>query len=306
MKQKLVIICGPTASGKTALAVSVAQNLDGEILSADSMQVYRGMNIGTAKPSEQERGGIPHHLLDCAAPGEDFGAARYQAMARAAISDIAGRGKLPILCGGTGLYISATVYPLTFSDAQPDEDLRMELSQYAEKHGNEALHQRLLESDPKAAAEIHPNNVRRVIRALERANAKPDDSQQNELFNGNPLYDLAWVGLTLDRPVLYRRIDERVEAMMSQGLWEEVQSLRNRLAPGSTALQALGYKELLQEIEGQASLAEAVNRIKTGTRNYAKRQLTWFRRDERVTWIEASGRSARDISREILMRKEQP
>ena len=295
MKQKLIVICGPTASGKTALAVSLAQRLGGEIVSADSMQVYRGMDIGTAKPAEQERGGIPHHLLDCADPGEEFGAAKFQEMARAAIEGTAGRGKLPILCGGTGLYISATVYPLTFDDAQPDEDLRKELWQYAGQYGNEALHRRLMEADPKAAEAIHPNNVRRVIRALERAAGNPHEAQQNQLFGGDSLYDLAWVGLTMDRALLYRRIDERVDQMMALGLLEEVERLRTGLAPGSTALQALGYKELVQALDGRVTLSEAVERIKTGTRNYAKRQLTWFRRESAIRWFDPTAYHPKDL-----------
>ena len=294
MKQKLIVICGPTASGKTALAVSLAQRLGGEIVSADSMQVYRGMDIGTAKPAEQERGGIPHHLLDCADPGEEFGAAKFQHMARAAIAGIAGRGKLPILCGGTGLYISATVYPLTFDEAPPDEDMREELWRYAGQHGNEALYRRLMEADPKAAEAIHPNNLRRVIRALERAAGNPHVAQQNQLFGGDSLFDLGWVGLTMDRALLYHRIDERVDHMMAQGLLEEVERLRIGLAPGSTALQALGYKELVQAMDGQVTLSDAVERIKIGTRNYAKRQLTWFSRENSIRWFDPTAYDTKD------------
>lgn len=285
-KQKLIVICGPTASGKTALAVSLAQKCAGEIISADSMQVYRGMDIGTAKPTETERGGVPHHLLDCVDPGEDFGAAMFQRMARACIDDITSRGKIPILCGGTGLYINATVYPLTFDNADPDDSYRRELLEYAAKNGNEALHALLAKADPESAASIHPNNVRRVIRALERARMGNNESASNQLFNGDLLYEMAWVGFAMDRAELYRRIDERVDKMMESGLLEEVKSLAGEFGIGSTALQALGYKELLWYLNGRIPLNEAIDQIKTGSRNYAKRQLTWFRRESTIQWFD--------------------
>lgn len=286
-KQRLAIICGPTASGKTRLAVAAALKFGGEVVSADSMQVYRGMDIGTAKPTVKETRSVPHHMLDCAEVGEEYGAAAYREQARAVIADIGSRGRLPILCGGTGLYISAVVYPLDFANAGADEELRADLQEYAKEHGAAALHERLRQADPAAASAIHPNNVRRVIRAMEKslaAGMKPAAGQS--LFNGEPLYNLAWVGLTMDRQELYGRIDGRVDAMMEQGLLDEVRQLAAQHDRDTTAFQALGYKELLDYIGGEISLSDAVARIKTGTRNYAKRQMTWFRRENRIRWFD--------------------
>jgi tRNA dimethylallyltransferase len=289
VKQKLVVICGPTASGKSALAVDLALKLGGEVVSADSMQVYRGMDIGTAKPEPAEIRGVRHHMIDCADIGGEYSAARYRDRARACVSDIAARGALPILCGGTGLYISAVVYPLDFSNADVDDGYRTELTEYARSHGNEALHGILTRLNPEAAAAIHPNNVKRVIRTLEklRTAGGEADKKPRQLFNGEPLYELAWIGLTLPREELYRRIDARVDAMMQAGLPDEVRRLAGRCR-GVTAFQALGYKELLQHIDGGLPLNEAVERIKQGTRNYAKRQLTWFRRERAVRWFDVS------------------
>lgn len=291
-KLKLAVICGPTASGKTALAVDIALLLGGEVVSADSMQVYRGMDIGTAKPSAEEMRSIPHHMLDCAEPGEMFGAAAYRERARACIADIAVRGKLPILCGGTGLYISAVVYPLDFAEIGADEILRAELHAYAAEHGAAALHERLRIVDPAAAENTHPNNVRRVIRALEKARAGREAAcGEQRLFNAEPLYELAWAGLTMDRAALYQRIDRRVDDMMRRGLPDEVRRLAKRYGRSSTAFQALGYKELLDYIDGKASPEQAAERVKTGTRNYAKRQMTWFRREKSIRWFDAGAYS---------------
>jgi tRNA dimethylallyltransferase len=284
-RHKLVVVCGPTASGKTRLAVDVALRFGGEVVSADSMQVYRGMDIGTAKPTAKEMRSIPHHMIDCAEPGAAYGAAMYRERARACISEIAARGKLPILCGGTGLYISAVVYPLDFAGAEADGRLREELKAFAEEHGAATLHARLGQIDPRAASAIHPNNIRRVIRALEKAQSGKAGEGES-LFNGEPLYDTAWVGLTMDRQALYKRIDARVDDMMRRGLLEEARGLAASLGRESTAFQALGYKELIGYIEGKATLEEAVARVKTGTRNYAKRQMTWFRRESRIRWFD--------------------
>lgn len=286
-KQKLLVVCGPTASGKTRLAVDIALKFGGEVVSADSMQVYRGMDIGTAKPTMQETRGVPHHMMNCAQPGTAYGAAVYRDRARECISEISSRGRLPILCGGTGLYISAVVYPLDFAGADADGQLRQELQSLAERHGVEALHEKLKQADPDAAASIHPNNVRRVIRALEKAHA-PGGSQDTgqSLFNGEPLYDLAWIGLTMNRQALYQRIDVRVDEMMARGHIDEVRGLTAVLRSDSTAFQAIGYKELLAYINGKTTLKEAVEQIKSGTRNYAKRQMTWFKRESSIRWFD--------------------
>lgn len=301
-KQQLIVICGPTASGKTALAVDVAQRLGGEVISADSMQIYRGMDIGTAKPTAEEMGGIAHHMISCAEVGQEYSAAIYRDKARACIADIAARGKLPILCGGTGLFISATVYPLDFSDAAVDTAYRMELAEYAQQHGNEALHEKLSGIDPNAAKDIHPNNVRRVIRALEKAHStgREDNPGEQQLFNGEPLYDLVWIGLTMDRAVLYKRIEARVDSMMKQGLLAEVERLSAQYNRESTAFQALGYKELLEYMRGNTTLMQAVEQIKIGTRNYAKRQLTWFRRENRIKWFDTGVYGSREALTEAV------
>jgi tRNA dimethylallyltransferase len=285
-RRKLIVICGPTASGKSALAVDLALQFGGEVVSADSMQVYRGMDIGTAKPTPAEMRGVPHHMLDCADIAEEYSAAVYREHARACIADIAGRGKMPILCGGTGLYVSATVYPLDFNNAVADEAYRRELHEFARLHGNEALHRRLGELSLETAAAVHPNNVRRVVRALERLRISGRKTGAQSIFNGEPLYDMAWIGLKMPRDELYRRIDARVDDMMRRGLLEEVQGLAGRYGRDATAFQALGYKELLEHIDGRSSLDDAIERINRGTRNYAKRQMTWFKRENAIRWFD--------------------
>jgi tRNA dimethylallyltransferase len=286
-RQKLIVICGPTASGKSKLAVEVALKYGGEVVSADSMQLYRGMDIGTAKITTQEMRGVPHHMLDCAEIGGEAGAAIYREQARECIAEIGSRGKLPILCGGTGLYISAVVYPLDFANARSNKKLRTDLQAFVSQHGASALHDRLRQKDPAAASAIHPNNIRRIIRAIEKTQSS--DAQAGEmqpLFNGEPLYELAWIGLTMDRQELYKRIDGRVDAMMRQGLLEEVRRLSTLYGRNETAFQALGYKELLAYFGGKITLEEAIAQIKAGTRNYAKRQMTWFRRENRIRWFD--------------------
>lgn len=307
--RELLIICGPTASGKTAVAVEICLAIGGEVISADSMQIYRGMDIGTAKPTETERRGVPHHLLDIAAPGEAYSAAAYRDKAIEAIEGVLSRGKIPVVCGGTGLYIDALTRPMGFS-AQGDESIRRPLEDIAAKEGGkERLHAMLREADPESAERLHVNDVRRVIRALEvyRLTGKTL-TQQNALDRGREgAYKGRLFGLSLPREELYNRIDRRVDRMISDGLADEVRSLLAGGLPGrATAMQGIGYKEIARALSGECTMVEAVSRIKQATRNYAKRQLTWFRRDDRVAWIEADGRSAQDISREICFRKDQP
>ena len=287
MHQPLVILCGPTASGKTRLAIDVAKALNGEIISADSMQIYREMNIGTAKPSAEEMQGIRHHMIDCAEIGGEFNAAIYQQQARQHIAEIAERGRLPVLCGGTGLFMSAVVYGLDFSGADIDKQYREQLNTLAGEQGNQALHDLLAVQDPAAAERIHPNNVKRVIRALEIArNGGNDSCEPSPLFNGQPLYHTAWLGLTMDRATLYRRIDARVDAMIASGLADEVKRLAGQFDRECIAFQGLGYKELLCYLDGEYSLNEALEKIKQGTRNYAKRQMTWFKREKSIKWLD--------------------
>ncbi len=301
--RELLIICGPTASGKTAVAVEICREIGGEVVSADSMQIYRGMDIGTAKPSEEEKRGVPHHLLDIIDPGELYSVAAYREKAVEAIEDIFARGKTPVVCGGTGLYIDALTRPMGFS-AQGDESIRRRLEEIAEQSGGrERLHDMLREVDPESADRLHVNDVRRVVRALEihqltgrtLTEQRASDRAREGAYRGRH-YGLSW-----PREALYHRIDQRVLEMVQAGLTNEVEALlQGGLGADTTAMQGIGYKEIARAMAGACTLDEAVSRIQQATRNYAKRQLTWFRRDERVKWIEAAGRSAWDISREIL------
>ncbi len=281
IKPKLIAVVGPTASGKTELSLQLAEALDGEILSCDSMQIYRGMDIGTAKPSLEERRGIPHHLIDIVSPDEDFSCADYKRLAEEAIHDVLSRGKPPIFCGGTGLYLDAVLRGSNFSPTVP-EGLREELQQ----EDPEVLWKELLAVDPEAAATMHQNNVKRVIRALEiyRGTGKTKTewdrlSQQNESS-----YETLIVGLDYqNRQTLYDRINLRVDLMLEQGLVEEVKNIA--LDRSSTAAQAIGYKELYLWLDGHVSCEEAVALLKKNTRHYAKRQLTWFRRNPDILWF---------------------
>ena len=289
---KLVIICGPTASGKTRLAIDVAVTLGGEIVNADSMQIYRGMDIGTAKPTTQEMSGVPHHLIGTVEIGQPYSAAVFQQQARACIADIAGRGRLPILCGGTGLFISSVLYDLDFRQQSANNELRERLQAAEREQGAAALYEMLAKQDPATAARIHPNNTRRVIRALEVALGAGQESAPAPLFNGIPRYNLAWIGLQRDRGDLCRRIDTRVEEMIRSGLLEEVRTLAAHYGRGASAFQALGYKELYPVLDGQQTLEEAAQIIKTRTRQYAKRQMTWFKRENAIHWLDADILSA--------------
>jgi len=306
--RELTIICGPTASGKTAVAVEICLAVGGEVVSADSMQIYRGMDIGTAKPNAEETRGVPHHLLGIAEPGEAYSVAAYREKAIEAIEDIFARGRTPVVCGGTGLYIDALTRPMGFS-AQGDESVRGPLEEIASQEGGkERLHGMLREADPESAERLHVNDVRRVVRALEiyqltgktLSEQRALDRAREGAYRGR-LFGLDW-----PREELYRRIDLRVDQMMQEGLVDEVKALlEGGLSGLATAMQGIGYKEVARALSGECTMGEAVERVKQATRNYAKRQLTWFRRDERMVWIEAAGRSARDISREILEREDQ-
>lgn len=283
----LLVVVGPTASGKTGLAVALAQQFRGEVVSADSMQVYRLMNIATAKPTEQEMCGVPHHLIDFLPPDDTvFSVADYAKLARAAIADIAGRGRLPILCGGTGLYVSAVLDALDFDGFPGDEAVRARLRKEAEQYGAEALLARLRGVDEPIAQKLHPNNLGRIIRALEvwECTGVPM-SRHQEIARSRPCaYRICMLGLQYrDRSLLYERINRRVDAMLEQGLIGEAKEIA--AAYGGTARQAIGYKELEPYLDGTEDVETCVARLKQATRNYAKRQLTWFRRDERVQWI---------------------
>ena len=284
---RVLCVVGPTASGKTAVAAALAQELSGEVVSADSMQLYRGMDIGTAKPDEAERGGVPHHMLDVAEPWEEYSAARYAAEAGACVRDILARGKLPIVAGGTGLYVNALLGRVSFEEEQTDPAVRARLEAEAAASGAEALHARLAAADPDYARTVHPNNVRRVIRALEiietqgitvterlaRAKARP------------AAFDAVTIGLCPEpRELIWERTDRRVGEMLARGLEDEARRL-SALPLSQTARQAIGYKELFAYFDGKATLSEAADAIRLHTRQYAKRQLTWFRADPSVHWI---------------------
>ncbi len=297
MENQLICIVGPTASGKTALSVALAQQRGTEIISADSMQIYRRMDVGTAKPTTEERGGVVHHLLDVCDPGTDFSVARYVEMADHCAQDILSRGKTPIVVGGTGLYLDALIDCNTFSGEETDPKLRQELNQFAETHGNAALHARLQAVDPVAAARLHPNNRKRVVRALEVY--LQTGSTLDELNARNrrraPKYRAVKLGVCpRERETLYRRIDQRVDQMLSQGLLDEIGALLNDGVLTGTAAQAIGYKEYFPYFAGQATLESCTELLKQHSRNYAKRQLTWLRRDGSIHWISYDGQTPFD------------
>lgn len=286
-KQKLLVIIGPTAVGKTKLSIEMAKQYNGEIISGDSMQIYRGMNIGTAKITQDEMEGIPHHLIDIKEPDENFSVAEFQSLVRAKIEEIAKMGKLPIIAGGTGLYIQSVIYDYQFSDVSGDETFRLQLEQRAKEIGNEALYKELCEVDPESAAQIHPNNVRRVIRALEIYHLTGKTMQEfQRTQEPDLLYDTALVGLTMEREKLYERINDRVDLMVEQGLLDEVKSLYQQGLRDCQSIQAIGYKEIYEYLDGKVSLDDAVETLKQNSRRYAKRQLTWFRNKMDVKWFD--------------------
>lgn len=308
-KIRLLAIVGPTASGKTALSIELAKRLDGEIVACDSMQVYRGMNVGTAKPDSRERAGIAHHMIDVADADEPFSVASYVEAARCAIENIRLRGKLPILCGGTGLYLDALLRG-GFEETECDPALRRELLDYAEAYGAHALHERLRAVDPESADEIHENNVKRVVRALEiyegtGMTKTETDKRSRECA---PPYDASVFGLFYPvREVLYERIAHRVQVMLDDGILAETAALdaSKIFERNATAAQAIGYKELLPHVRGQEPLKTAVERLTTATRHYAKRQITWFRAKKYVRPIcmtDESGtvRTVEDVADEVI------
>ena len=286
--KRIVAVVGPTASGKTALAVELALRFNGEVVSADSMQVYRKLNIGTAKPTAEEMRGIPHHMLDVAEPGESYSVSRYEKEATACVEDILSRGKLPILCGGTGLYLDALIRGGGFLESGVDSGLRAKLEEEWEQQGGEAMLARLTAFDPHSAARLHLNDKKRIIRAVEvYLQTGITISEHNARTAAlPPKYDAVMLGLrTEPRQILYDRINRRVTKMLETGLEQEARQLLENGDLVGTAAQAIGYKEMLAYFCGEATLAEAADLIRQKSRNYAKRQLTWFQRDERVNWI---------------------
>lgn len=288
-KKPLVILTGPTAVGKTALSIALAKAIGGEIISADSMQVYRRMDIGSAKIMPEEMEGVPHHLIDVLEPTEEFNVVVFQKLAKQAAEEIYSRGHIPILVGGTGFYIQALVYDIDFTENDEDNALRQSLEEQAKREGAEALYERLRAVDPESCESIHAHNIKRVIRAIEfyeKTGKKISDHNREQRQNDSP-YNFAYFVLTDSRDRIYRRINERVDLMMAQGLAEEVRALRETgCRRNMVSMQGLGYKEILSALEGEISMEEAVYLIKRDTRHFAKRQLTWFRREKEVIWID--------------------
>ncbi len=285
----LVILTGPTAVGKTALSIKLASEIGGEIISADSMQVYRQMDIGSAKIKPEEMGGIPHHMIDILEPEEEFNVCLFEKLALEAMEQIYERGHIPVVVGGTGFYIQALLYQIDFTEEETDTAYRDKLWQLGEEKGNHYLHELLRKVDPKSAEEIHENNRKRVIRALEFYEncGKPISTHNKEQRQKTSAYNSCYFVLTDDRKKLYERIESRVDQMLSKGLVDEVRTLKKRGCNASmVSMQGLGYKEILEYLDGRCSLLEAVEKIKKETRHFAKRQLTWFRREKDVIWLD--------------------
>ena len=306
--KKLIVIAGPTAVGKSGTALRLAQEIGGEIISADSMQIYRGMDIGTAKVTKEEMQGIPHYLIDLKDPEEDFSAAEFKSLAGEACERIRAAGHIPILCGGTGFYIQALLYDVDFSaEDGRDGAYRAELAAMAEAEGRDAVFRLLEEADPQTAAVIDRHNLKRVIRALDyyRLHGRSISLHNEEEAGkrGSSPYDYLYFVLTGEREALYRRIDARVLRMMEEGLLQEARALYQLgLSPDATAAQAIGYKEFFPYFEGKCSLAEAVAKVQQNSRRYAKRQLTWFRREPKAIWINTDKGDPLDEIREYIQK----
>lgn len=296
----VLVICGPTASGKTDLGVDLALRCGGEIVSADSMQIYKGMDIATAKPSKDEMKGIPHHLMDFLSPTEAFSVADYVELAHQCIKDIHHRGKLPVIVGGTGLYISSLIDNIKFDDTGCDYEFREQMKDFARKNGNEALWRKLKEVDPKTAERLHPNNLNRIIRALEvyKISGTTISEAQRKSRPAERLYNALYIMPDYSREILYQRIDTRVDRMIERGLLEEAKYFFTH-DDYVTAAQAIGYKELKPFLDGEKSFDECVDKLKQSTRNYAKRQLTWFNKVDNLNRIKSSNGSFEKIDRII-------
>lgn len=289
MKKKLIILSGPTAAGKTALSIGLAKKINGEIISADSMQVYKNMDIGTAKIMPDEMGGICHHLIDCIEPFDEWSVQRFQELSYRAMDGIYERGHIPIIVGGTGFYVQSVLYGIDFTSQDDNTAIREELTQFVNKNGPKALHEMLEKIDEESARQIHENNIKRTIRAIEfyRLTGQKISQHNDEQHQKESPYDFVYFVLDMPREKLYERIDKRVDKMMSDGLVSEVKKLMDMgLTREHVSMKGLGYKEIIAYLEGETTLEEAVYTIKRDTRRFAKRQLTWFRRESDITWIE--------------------
>lgn len=301
---RIVIICGPTGAGKTAAGVALAGRAGGEIVSADSQQVWRGFDVGTAKPSREERSAVPHHLIDIADPSERFDAARFVELADAAIDDIAKRGRTPFVVGGTGMYLRMLVHGICGAPPR-DPEIRGAIEQRVEQEGIRSAYDELRRIDPEAAATIAPGDRTRIVRALEihRVTGQPASALRGQHGFGERRYDALMIGLTLDRAELYRRIEERVDRMIAAGLVDEVRALLAKHGANRQPFAAVGYKEVVAHLEGEAGLDESIRLIKQHTRNFAKRQLTWFRADPSIRWFHPTDLAAMEseIRRFLVM-----
>ncbi len=302
---EVIAIVGPTASGKTALSVALAKAIGGEVINGDAMQVYKELDIGTAKITEEEMDGIPHHLFDVKEPDEPFSVAEYQTEVRNWITDIRNRGKIPIIAGGTGLYVQSVLFDFRFTEDAADLEVRQRLEQELEEKGADHMYAKLVAIDPVSAEKIHPNNHRRLVRALEIIEVTGKTKGDHEEDVGHAaLYDHLIIGLEMDRDVLYERIGLRVDLMMEKGLLDEANTLWEQGIRGIQSVQAIGYKELHQHIEGKLSLDEAVELIKKNTRNYAKRQMTYFRNKLDVDWFEVELGTLEIVDRILIIMKD--
>ncbi|WP_078546971.1 tRNA (adenosine(37)-N6)-dimethylallyltransferase MiaA [Litchfieldia alkalitelluris] len=301
ISEKVIVLIGPTAVGKTKLSIELAKKLNAEIISGDSMQIYKEMDIGTAKITKAEMEGIPHHLIDIKEPTESYSVADFQVDVRRTIKDIHNRGKVAMIVGGTGLYIQSVIYDYHFTDQASDPDYRVNLEKLIEEEGIEPSFRKLQVIDPESADRIHPNNIRRVIRALEihHTTGKTMTQYLNEQEK-TLIYDVAIIGLTMEREELYNRINQRVDLMVEEGLLDEVERLYNKGIRDCQSIQAIGYKEVYDYLEGNVSLNQAIEILKQNSRRYAKRQLTWFRNKMNVTWFDVTNKPFSNTLDEIL------
>lgn len=290
MKPKVIVICGPTASGKTALSIELAKQINGEIVSADSMQIYKDMDIGSAKPTKEEMQGIKHYMLDFVSPEERYSVAEYKKQAINSIEEILKKGKTPIVVGGTGLYVDSLIYGIEYPEIEFDEEYRKELEYIANTQGLEYLYNKAKETDPEAIKNISKNDKKRIIRILEiyKATGKTKTEQEILSRQNEIPYDYKVYAINMDRQVLYDRINKRVDIMLEQGLIEEVIEIARKYKKYPTAMQALGYKEIKEYLDGDLTLEEAIEKVKQETRRYAKRQLTWFRKNKQTIWLDGS------------------
>lgn len=286
-RPKVIVICGPTASGKTALSIELAKKINGEIISSDSMQIYKYMDIGTAKPSKDEMQGIPHHLIDFVEPNQRYSVAEFKKDAENAIEEILSKGKTPIVVGGTGLYVDSLIYGIEYQEIELDEKYRQELEQRAEEEGLEKLYEEAQKIDPQAMEKISRNDKKRILRVLEiyKTTGKNKTEQEIESRKNGVKYDYKVFAINWDREALYERINKRVDIMIEQGLIEEVENLLQKYDEFPTAMQGLGYKEVVEYLQGITTREEMIEKLKMETRRYAKRQITWFKKNKQTIWI---------------------